>query len=296
MVFTKILLGGISVSLLSGYYFLQKEKKVYKVFESLEKIPEFDLDYLGKLEDLPLNQPIALCGDVDTVNSLVKASEYNPKKRILFSTIRPVLPVQKKVTKQNLNDEDETFDEFYYSIPNKDLPKFYLKNEKEERIEIQWPNEQRIGFFNVKPIVEKIDLEKSPSIPPQPILTRLSNLFTAKKNAEYAEVGLKVDDKYVYVGELITPPSGNAGKVPVNLIFKPQYVLGDSQNYFLKYLDGQLIRLNKNGKMSFFIGMALTSVHLCNKLFLYYESQMKKSQEMTAELEQAERSSQIKSR
>jgi len=263
MVLSQLLTGGIAIGLLSGYYFLQKEKKLFKLFESLREIPEFDFDYIGKLEDIPNEKPLALCADIDTEFTSIEQSVYNPKKKIIFSTVKRILPVEKKVTKQTLNDENESFDEFYNSIRNSNLPKMYLINSNQERIEVQWPEANEIGLFNVKPIIEKIDTLKKPIV--ETPLEKLLSFLPSRQKGTFGEIGLLSDEKYVYIGE-VTKPSGKIGQPPIDLILKPQYILGDSKHYFLKYLDGQLIKTNRNGKNSFFVSMALMGVHFAFKM------------------------------
>ena len=263
MAFSYIILGGISSSLITGYYFLNKEKQLYRLFESLEKIPEFDFDYLGRIEDLPINQPFALCAEIDLENTSSRPSLYNPKKRIVLSSVKRILPVDKKVTKQTLNDENEHFDEFYNTINNHQLPDIYLINGKEERIKIEWPNTKEIGLFNIKPIVEKIDPKTLKNIPSESINERFLSFLPSRKKAEYGEIGLVADEKYVYIGELTKNLSNiGEGKLDVNLVFKSQFVLGESKNYFLKYLDGQLVKMNKRGRRAFMVGIGLMGIHL----------------------------------
>ena len=263
---SKLLVGGIAVSLLSGYSCLKKEKKLYKLFESLKEIPEFDFNYIGGLGDLPLNKPLALCGLIDLEHTAVSQSQHNPEKKVVFSVVKKLAPVEKKVTKQTLSDENESFDEFYNSVPNKDLPKLYLLNNSQERIEIQWPGSDvsEIGFFNVKPLAEKLKLQSAPT---ETLLEKIQNLAPGKRNAEYGEIGLNSEEKYVYIGELRQPLPSELGTVKPNLIFKPEYVLGDSKHYFLKHLDGQLIKLNKQGRVCFLIAAGLIATHLAYRTY-----------------------------
>jgi len=264
---SKILVGGIAVSLLSGYACQRKEKKMYTLFESLKEIPEFDFDYIGGLGDIPLNKPLALCGKFDLENTSASPSQHNPSKKVIFSVVKKLSPVEKKVTKQTLSDENESFDEFYNSVANKNLPNLYLLNNNQERIEIKWPGSdvREIGFFNVKPIAEKLNIQSPPD---ETLLDKILNLAPSKRKAEYGELGLNPEEKYVYIGEIRKPEPSELGKVKPDLIFKPEYVLGDSKHYFLKHLDGQLIKLNQRGKFSFGIAMGLVAIHFAYKQYI----------------------------
>ncbi len=272
---SKILVGGIALSLVSGYYCQKKEKKLYDLFESLKEIQEFDFDYIGTLGDVPLNKPLALCANFDLDHTAAQPSQYNTKRKVIHSVTKKLLPVEKKVTKQNLNDENESFDEFYNSIPNQNLPKVYLINNNQERIEIQWPGSdvREIGLFNVKPIAEKIDAQSLKSVKTETLLEKIQNFAPSKRKAEYGEIGFDAGEKYVYIGEIRQPLPTELGKIKTDLIFKPEYVLGDSKHYFLKYLDGQLIKLNQQGKACFFVAIGLTAAHLGYKTYLRHNAQ-----------------------
>lgn len=267
MVLTELLLAGVSVSVGAGYYFLMKQRKLYKLFEGFEKIQEFDFDYLNQLQELPLNKPVAIRAQIESENLKTKPSKYNPKKHVIFSSVQKTLPKNKKITKKILSDEKEYFDEFYDTIENHNLPKFYLRNLKQERIEIQWPKVNEIGLFSIRPIVDNIDPAKIPDVPTESPLEKVTTLIPGSKKTCYSELGIEPDEKYVYVGELKRVPPSKDGQLDVHLVMRPHYILGETKDFFVKYLDGQLMKQRSRVKASFSVAAVLAGIHIAGVVY-----------------------------
>jgi len=273
MVLTQILLTGASVSAIIGYYHLLRQRKLSKLFENLDKIPFYDFDYVPQITDLPLNKTIAFFAEIDTDRTPSKQSKYNPRKKVVFSSLQKILTREKKVTKQSLSDENEYFDEFYHTIPNQGLPPIYLRNIQQEIVAINWPEVSEIGLFYVKPIIDKIDPTKMKEIPQESPLEKITALLPGQKKLEFGEIGIQPQEKYIYVGELRKGFLRSDPKAPPQLFFRPRFILGESKEFFVKYIDSQLVKTLKRAKIAFGITGALTLAHFGNMFYQRYNAQ-----------------------
>jgi len=274
MVLYPFLLAGASISSLIGYYYYLRQRKLFKLFESLEKVDQFDFDYISDLKELPINKTIALIAEIDLETVNLKQSKYNPKRKIVFSEIKKILPREKKLTKQVLSDENEYFDEYYNTITNHNLPKITLKNRMQNELKIEWPNVNEVGLFYIKPIQEKIDPAKIPDVLDESPLEKVYSFILERKKLEYGEIGILPDEKYVYIGEIKNFGSSKTLEInPSQLIFQPKYILGESKDFFVKYLDGQLVKTHKRIKLAFSATLAFGFVHIANFVYSRYISE-----------------------
>jgi len=275
MVLSPFLLAGVSVSSAIGYYYFIKQRKLTKLFESLEKIEQYDFDYVPDPSEIPLNKTIVFYAEIDSDALALKQSKYNPKRKVIFSQIKKILPRDKKLTKQVLSDENESFDEYYNTITNHNLPKITLINKMQNEIKIEWPKIDEIGLFYIKPIMEKIDPAKIPDVPNESSLDRALALIPGRKKLEYGEIGLVPDEKYMYIGELRNPATQRlSGKADPQFIFQPRYILGESKDFFLKYIDGQIIKAYKRTKLAFSVTVGLGLFHIASKVYSHYSSEI----------------------
>jgi len=270
MVLTHILLTGVSISSLVGYYYLLRQRKLTKLFENLDKIPFYDFDYVPQTTDLPLNKTMAFFAEIDMDKTQFKQSKFNPRKKVVFSSVQKILPREKKVTKQSLSDENEYFDEFYHTIQNQGLPKIYLRNVQQEIVEVHWPDVSEIGLFYVKPIIDKIDLTKIAQIPQESPLEKLQAMLPGQKKLEYGEIGIQPQEKYIYVGELHKAVNRADRNAEPKLIFRPKFILGESKEFFVKYIDSQLVKSLKNMRTAFAITGALAATHFGIQMYRRY--------------------------
>jgi hypothetical protein len=237
---SKIFLASAVGSLLAGHYYFLEHNKLVKLFNQLEDIPSIDFDYTQSLDDIPSNGVVSICAEVDQEKSKLRAALHNKTKQVIFSDVVTMLPQDKKVTKAAIQNENEAFDEFYVDVPNKSLPKFYLRNLRQEKIEIVWPSDNNIGFFNVKALNDNVDATKVTRS--GSITEKLQRIFNSK--LKYGEVGIDSEEKLMYVGE-ISRVKGTDIKDGVHFKLKPRYVLGESKDFFMRYVDGQIMKHRK---------------------------------------------------
>jgi hypothetical protein len=86
---TKFLLVGGVLSTGFGYYYLRKGKRLNEVFKSVKNVPLFNMDYLDKLVDLPLDRDILLLGTVKPHDYVIQDSEG---KDCVLKTIAREMP------------------------------------------------------------------------------------------------------------------------------------------------------------------------------------------------------------
>lgn len=251
---SKFLFATAAAGLFAAHYKTNKRRKLRKEFLELRKAPTFDFDYTRSLNDLPKGTLVALCAEPDIENAAPKKSLYNPKRNILFSVVTGK-PPKKPEIKQPETDEkasEEKIDEISSEDPvlihdHAILPTYFLLNTKFERIRVNFDTTTPTVLFGIKPIAD--------NIPPEKVITSIHEnktllpSFFRKKPAEFQEIGVDAEEKYVYIGE-ISPPSANAhdANVKADLEMKVRYVLGEQKEFYLKHLDNKIFQAGKGVK------------------------------------------------
>ena len=280
---SKLLLVSGSLSLLSGYYCMFKERKLNKDFEEVQKAHAYDLNYINSLADIPKNLTITLCAAIDETLTKSTKSAFNPIKNVVTSFLaREIIYSKDTSSKNKIPESKEQSDHNTFNSEIKheyyefnELPLLILQNSKQDRLLLE-KGQPEIGMYNVFPIVINV-------INPTKVTQKLSHTliqkvddfyFGRKWSNKYREMGIDTDELYIYIGKVINE-NRIVGNQRIDSVFKVKYIIGGNKNHFLRYLDDDLTKINKMGKRSFMIAIGIFSINFIKKA---YETYLPKTQ------------------
>ena len=227
---SKFLLLGATGKFVHAFILLRKEKYFASLFETYEKAPIFDFDYLQKIDELPTKKIIALCAQVDSDSKYVKFGKLSPNKKIVFSSI-----IQ------------DSKDDKFWKVENKDID-FNVCNMTGDIIKIR-NNEPITFFYN---------------------LNKLDGPYSAIKNnitLDFVQKMRSIKGEEIFFNELAIIPKnkyiffGRFSKEGDNYYFDSNCISGESKDLFLKYLDDYIILTNKKTKKALMYSLVILFVH-----------------------------------
>lgn len=229
-VLSKFLLVGATGKFAHAFILLRKEKYFSSLFETYEKAPIFDFDYLQKIDELPTNKTIALCAQVDSDSKSVKFGKLSQDKKIVFSSIIP-----------------DTKNDKFWKVENNDID-FNVCNMTGDTIKIR-NNEPLIFFYN---------------------LNKLGGPYSASKNSitlDFLQKMRSLRGEEIFFNELAIIPNnkyvffGRFSKEGENYYFDTDCISGESKDLLLKYLDDYIVGTNKETKKALIYSLVILFVH-----------------------------------
>lgn len=247
---SSFLLAGSTFLFVRGYLYHQKEKLYTKLFQDVERCPEFDFDYIQNLSDLPVNKIISFCAQTDNDDESIKSARFK-QNSVLFSSI--------------VEDKDKAQDKIWKT--KEGTLKFRVRNMLGHTIDITNKNNE-VFLYNLKKIdtVDNTDL-RSKIIQ----LSPLQNLQILRgKKIYFTEYGVLPESHNVFIGVVNKDLRGNFS-------FTPKVLSGESRGIFLKYLDEYIVDVNKKGKRTLYVFFALVLFETCRKTILRYNNYQRKN-------------------
>lgn len=216
-----------------GFFLRRKIRSLNRMFDQIMDTPEFNLDYINSLMDLPIEKDILILGKVKPHNEkLINSKE---KECVLLS-----------YTAQPKQIEDGDSDDLMWRI---ETPfSLFLINEKEQSIYVENKAAQPVYAFNLR-VAGEIDKSKIR----ESLLQRLKKFSSAGK---YHERCIEVDRNLLVIGRLV-----RSVQQKERMMLIPKFLLGDNKQSLLKHLDATIIHTAK--QCNYLIGGGL-AVLLCH--------------------------------
>lgn len=229
-IISKFLLFGATGKFAHAFILLRKEKYFASLFETYEKAPIFDFDYLQKIDELPTKKIIALCAQVDSDSKSVKFGKLSQDKKIVFSSIIP-----------------DSKDDKFWKVENKNID-FNVCNMTGDIIKIR-NNEPLTFFYNLNKLAGPYSAQKNN------ITLNFMQKLRSFRGEEifFNELAIIPKSKYVFIGRF--------SKEGDNYYFDSDCISGESKDLFLKYLDDDIILTNKKAKKALIYSLMILFVH-----------------------------------